>query len=78
LEASEHHKLDFAKREVVLRATLGEADDDGCLWTSMRFLMNGPRHPVVGEQVYLIDRDGGSAMGHVVELNGWLARVRLT
>jgi hypothetical protein len=73
----EQRKLDFAKREVVLRANFGEADDDRCVWTSMRFIMDGPRHPRVGESVYLIDREGASCMGHVVELNGWLARVRL-
>ena len=73
----EERKLDFAQREVVLRANLAEADEDRCVWTSMRFLMGGPRHPRVGESVYLIDRDGASSMGKVVELNGWLARVRL-
>jgi hypothetical protein len=77
LEAAEPRKLDFADREVVLRASLAEADEDGCVWTSVRFLMGGPRHPRVGESVYLIDRDGGGSMGRVVELNGWLARVRL-
>jgi hypothetical protein len=77
LDAGEQRELDFADREVVLRANLGEADDDRCVWTSMRFIMDGPRHPRVGEPVYLIDRDGGSCMGCVVELTGWLARVRL-
>jgi len=73
----DQRSLDFDEREVVLRASLDEADEDRCLWTSMRFIMNGPRNPRVGESVYLIDREGGSAMGRVVELNGWLARVRL-
>jgi kynureninase len=77
LEAKEHRELDFADREVVLRANLEEADADRCVWTSVRFLMGGPRHPRVGESVYLIDRDGGSCLGRVVELTGWLARVRL-
>ena len=77
LEAAEHRKLDFADREVVLRANLEEADGDRCVWTSVRFLMGGPRHPIVGESVYLIDRDGGSSLGRVVELTGWLARVQL-
>ena len=56
--AREQRKLDFAEREVVLRANFDEADDDRCVWTSMRFLMNGPRHPRVGEAVFLIDRRG--------------------
>jgi hypothetical protein len=77
VNAGEQRKLDFADREVVLRANLAEADDDRCVWTSMRFIMGGPRHPRVGESVYLIDLDGGSCLGRVVELTGWLARVRL-
>ena len=77
MEAGKQRKLDFADREVVLRANLGEVDEDRCVWTSMRFIMGGPRHPRVGESVYLIDRDGGSCMGRVEELTGWLARVRV-
>jgi hypothetical protein len=73
----EHRKLDFDKREVVLRANLAEADDDRCLWTSMRFLVSGPRHPRVGESVVLIDNEGAGCVGHVEELNGWQARVRI-
>jgi hypothetical protein len=72
----EQGKLDFAAREVVLRAHLDEVDEDRCVWTSMRFIMNGPRHPRVGELVFLMDGDGGS-MGRVEELNGWMARIRL-
>jgi hypothetical protein len=74
---AEQRRLDFAEREVVLRANLDETDAERCVWTSMRFLMNGPRHPRVGESVFLMDNHGGGSMGRVVELNGWLARVRL-
>jgi hypothetical protein len=73
----EQRKLDFAAREVVLRANLAETDADGCVWAAMRFIMNGPRHPNVGELVFLIDANGGGSMGSVVELNGWMARVQL-
>ncbi len=77
MEAGEQGTLDFAEREVVLRANLDEVDEDQCVWSSMRFLMNGPRHPRVGEPVYLIDGARGGSMGRVIELNGWMARVRL-
>jgi hypothetical protein len=70
-------ELDFANREVVLRANLQEADDDRCVWTAVRFLREGPRHPRVGEEVFVIDGGGTGCLGHVVELNGWMARVRL-
>jgi hypothetical protein len=69
--------FDFAEREVVLRADFGDEDDERCVWTSMRFILDGPRHPRVGEDVFLIDREGGGRLGRVEELNGWLARVRL-
>jgi hypothetical protein len=69
--------LDFSAREVVLRADFEDADLDRCLWTSMRFLVQGPRHPRVGEDVYLINNDGGGCLGRVIELNGWMARVRM-
>jgi hypothetical protein len=75
--APKQGKLDFAEREVVLRANLDEADGDRCVWTSVRFLQHGPRHPRVGESVFLMDHEGGGSLGRVVELNGWLARVRL-
>lgn len=77
LEAGEYRKLDFADREVVLRANLEDADADRCVWTPVRFLMRGPRHPRVGESVYLIDCGGRGSLGRVIELTGWLARVRL-
>ena len=73
----ERSKLDFGNREVVLRADLDEAGEDRCLWASMRFLVRGPRHPRVGEDVYLIDRRGRGCMARVEELKGWLARVRI-
>jgi hypothetical protein len=70
--------LDFAQREVVLRASFDEADSERRVWTSMRFILDGPRHPRVGEQVFLIDRDdGGGCLGMVEELNGWQALIRL-
>jgi hypothetical protein len=72
----EREHLDFAEREVVLRASLDELDGDRCLWTPVRFLLKGPRHPRAGESVFLIDRDGKSCLGEVVEVNGWMARVR--
>jgi hypothetical protein len=77
MEGKQERKLDFGHREVVLRANLDDADDERCVWTSMRFIMEGPRHPRVGESVYLMDREGAGCMGRVEELNGWLARVRL-
>jgi kynureninase len=77
MEAEEQHQLDFAEREVVLRANLDDVDADRCVWASMRFLVNGPRHPRVGELVFLIDGARGGSIGSVVELNGWMARVRL-
>jgi hypothetical protein len=43
----------------------------------MRFLVNGPRHPRVGESVFLIDGKRGGTMGRVVELKGWMARILL-
>ena len=78
LAADEQRKLDFAEREVVLRANFDDADADRCVWTSMRFLQHGPRHPRIGESVFLMDQKGGGSLGRVVELNGWLARVRLS
>ena len=77
MEAGKERKLDFAEREVVLRADLDDADADRCVWSSMRFLMRGPRHPRVGELVFVIDSKSGGCMGRVEELNGWMARVRL-
>ena len=69
-------KLDFAEREVVLRASLDELDDERCVWTPVRFIMNGPRQPRVGETVFLIDRRGKGCRGEVVSMKGWMARVR--
>jgi hypothetical protein len=69
-------KLDFSEREVVLRASLDELDEDRCVWTPVRFIMRGPRHPRVGETVFLMDRTGRGCLGEVVEVNGWMARVR--
>ena len=67
--------LDFAHREVVLRADFDDVDDEGCLWVSLRFL-RGPRHPVAGECVYLLGTQGRACMGEVTSVHGWVARVR--
>ena len=48
-------ELDFGDREVVLRADLAHRDPDDCIWTSVRFLMRGPRPPRPGELVMLVD-----------------------
>jgi hypothetical protein len=72
----ESEKLDFSEREVVLRASLDELDQDQCVWTPVRFIMSGPRHPLPGETVFLIDSTGKGCLGTVVEINGWMARVR--
>ena len=69
-------KLDFSEREVVLRASLDELDEDRCVWTPVRFIMKGPRQPRLGELVFLMDRGGRGCLGEVVEINGWMARVR--
>jgi hypothetical protein len=71
------HELNFDQREIVLRANFDEADEQHCVWTSVRFIMSGPRHPRVGEAVFLMDSDGSGRVGWVEELNGWMARVRL-
>ena len=69
-------ELDFSEREVALRADLGERDDDDCIWTSVRFLMRGPRPPRPGESVMLVDVEGGSCLGRVVSMAGWEACIR--
>ena len=68
--------LDFGEREVVLRADFGERDDDDRVWTSVRFLMRGPRSPRPGESVLLVDVEGGSCIGRVESVAGWEACVR--
>jgi hypothetical protein len=68
--------LDFDEREVVLRADFSDLDEECCVWTSMRFMLKGPRHPVEGEWVYLIDEDGRGCVGLVESVSGWFARVR--
>ncbi len=69
-------ELDFSEREVALRADLGGRDDDDCIWTSVRFLMRGPRPPRPGESVMLVDVEGGSCLGRVVSMAGWEACIR--
>ena len=68
--------LDFGEREVALRADLGDRDGDDCIWTSVRFLMRGPRPPRPGESVMLVDVAGGSCIGRVVSLAGWNVCIR--
>jgi hypothetical protein len=69
--------LDFNEREVVLRADLSMLDELECVWTPVRFIMNGPRAPQPGERVLLVDTGGtGSCIGRVVALTGWEACVR--
>jgi hypothetical protein len=74
--AKDDRKLEFDQREIVLRADFSELDDESCLWTSLRFLLNGPRPPREGEWVYLLDRQGDGCMGQIDSINGWMARVR--
>src|SRR5688572_31717298 len=69
-------ELDFEEREVVLRADLRDRDEDDCIWTSVRFLMRGPRPPRPGEPVILIDVEGGSCVGRVMSVTGWEVCVR--
>ena len=66
--------LDFAEREVVLRAGFDEVDDEGGLWVSFRFL-RGPRPPRVGETIYLVEPGGRGCLARVQSVNGWVARV---
>jgi hypothetical protein len=68
--------FDFMGREVVLRADLAGRDEDGCIWTSVRFLMRGPRPPRPGERVVLMDASGGSCLGRVELVKGWKACVK--
>ena len=67
--------LDFDQREVVLRVDFDDLDDEGCLHVSMHF-MNGPRHPLKGEPVYLMDCNGDGCAADVLDVTGWSARVR--
>ena len=69
--------FDFLDREVVLRADLAARDEDGLIWTPVRFLMRGPRPPRPGELVVLMDiRGSGSCIGWVESVQGWRAAVR--
>jgi len=67
--------LDFNEREVVLRADLGDRDENDCIWSPVRFLMRGPRPPRPGERVVRVDVGGGSCIGRVASLSGWEACV---
>jgi len=68
-------ELAYGEREVVLRADFDDRDADGCCLVSLRFL-RGPRAPVAGETVYLLDGIGRGCVGEVVQVFGWSARVR--
>ena len=68
--------VDFGEREVVLHADFDQLDDERCVWTSIRFMLKGPRHPREGEWVYLLDNRGRGCVGKVEAINGWRARVR--
>jgi hypothetical protein len=72
----EERQLDFAEREIVLRANFAELDDEECLDVSVRFIMQGPRQPRPGEWVYLLDRGGCGCLGQVQLVEGWMARVK--
>lgn len=76
LADQEDRTFDFSEREVVLRADFNELDEESCVWTSMRFMLKGPRHPREGEWVFLLDSHGRGCMGRIEELNGWTAKVR--
>jgi hypothetical protein len=70
-------ELNFNDREVVLRADLSTLDERDCVWTPTRFLMRGPRPPMPGERVLLVDITGiGTCLGRVVSAAGWEACVR--
>ena len=69
-------QLDYQEREIVVRAALDDLDEDGSTWVSLRF-MRGPRAPRENEPVYLLDPSGHGRLGRVVELHGWVARVKL-
>lgn len=69
-------ELDFENREIVLRADFSQLDDDDCIWTSLRFVMQGPRAPREGEWVYLMDAAGSGCLGQIQSISGWNARVR--
>ena len=70
-------EFNFGDREVVLRADLSCFDEADCVWTSVRFLLRGPRTPDPGERVLLVDPDDRSTcVGQVISVNGWEACVR--
>ena len=70
-------ELNFNDREVVLRADLSTLDDRDCVWTATRFLLRGPRAPMPGERVLLVDVNGtGTCLGRVMSATGWEACVR--
>ena len=68
-------QIDFDEREVVLRVDFSSLDDEDCPWVPMRFLQ-GPRHPREGEPVYLLDGEGRGCVGEVLQITGWMARVK--
>ena len=75
-DSNAERKLDFSEREVVLRADFEQLDEHQCVWTSLRFMLQGPRHPREGEWVYLIDNLGRGCLGQIDTISGWSAKVR--
>jgi hypothetical protein len=75
-EANGGPELDFTDREVVLRADFETVDEDECISTSIRVLMDGPRAPRVGEWVFLIGTGGEGCLGQIESISGWTACVR--
>ncbi len=76
MKSEQDRTLDFSEREIVLRADFSELDDESYVWTSCRFMLEGPRHPRQGEWVFLLDARGRGCLGCIEELNGWMVRVR--
>jgi hypothetical protein len=73
---ADDHELDFAEREIVLRADFASLDEDSCIETSVRFIMSGPRPPREGEWVCLLDERGDGCLGQIESISGWSVRIR--
>ena len=67
--------IDYATRELVLRADFDLLDDEGCSWISLRFVQN-LRAPEEGETVYLLDGLGRGCVGKVKRVEGHYACVK--
>jgi hypothetical protein len=66
---------EYEMREIAFRADFDLLDDEGCSWVSLRFA-RGPRAPVAGEVVYLLDSGGRGCVGRVERVEGHYACVR--